>query len=248
MSSKVVLISGGTSGIGLACAGELLARQWRVVIVGRDQEKGRRAREILAAPEETLLFLPGDVSQETECQSVVEQTIAAFGRLDGLVTSAGQYAEALLDDVSAPEVQHLFAVNVFGTVFLCKKALPYLKRTKGSIVTVGSDAGLQGNVACSIYCATKGAVVAFSRSLALETAPHGVRVNCVCPGDVLTPLLERQLAADSSLTVASMKEQYPLYRLAEPQEIAKSIAFLLSDDASFITAVALPVDGGLTSW
>ena len=123
-----------------------------------------------------------------------------------------------------------------------------MKKTSGSIVTVSSDAGLQGNVACSIYGATKGAVVAFTKSLALEAAPHQVRVNCVCPGDVDTPLLEKQLQRDPSLTRKALQEQYPLYRLAKPEEVGRSIAFLLSEDASFITASALSVDGGLTSW
>ncbi|WP_308592212.1 SDR family oxidoreductase, partial [uncultured Megasphaera sp.] len=123
-----------------------------------------------------------------------------------------------------------------------------LRRRPGSIVTVSSDAGLQGNVACSIYGATKGAVVAFTKSLALEAAPHQIRVNCVCPGDVETPLLEAQLREHPETTRQAMKEQYPLYRLARADEVAKAIAFLLSDDASFITAAALPVDGGLTSW
>ena len=137
---------------------------------------------------------------------------------------------------------------MYGTISLCRYALPYLKKSCGSIVTVSSDAGLQGNVACSIYGATKGAVVAFTKSLALEAAPHQVRVNCVCPGDVDTPLLEKQLQADPALTRQALCEQYPLYRLAKPEEIGRTIAFLLSEDASFITAAALSVDGGLTSW
>lgn len=112
---------------------------------------------------------------------------------------------------------------------------------------MGSDAGLQGNVGCAVYCATKGAVVAFTKSLALEAAPHGVRVNCVCPGDVATPT-DRQLQKNPELSITSMKALYPLYRIAEPEEIAKAAVFLLGENASFITAVALPVDGGLTSW
>ena len=109
---------------------------------------------------------------------------------------------------------------------------------------VSSDAGLQGNVGCSVYSATKGAVVSFCKSLALELAPHGVRVNCVCPGDVKTPLLSRQMAANPDET----RQQYPLYRLAEASEVGEVIVFLLSQAASYMTATAVPVDGGLTSW
>lgn len=243
---KTVLISGGTSGIGLAAARILVKEGWQVAISGRDPEKGKKALAVLGNGD--VLYLQGDVSQDGDCKKMVEQTVAVFGSLDGLVTSAGQYEENLLENVTPADIQRLFAVNVYGTIYLCRYALPYLRRAPGSIVTVSSDAGLQGNVACSIYGATKGAVVAFTKSLALEAAPHGIRVNCVCPGDVETPLLEKQLRDHPDTSREEMKEHYPLYRLAKAEEVGEAIAFLLSDKASFITAAALPVDGGLTSW
>lgn len=243
---KSVLISGGTSGIGLATAKILLAKGWHVAINGRDAEKGKAALAELNST--NVRYFPGDVTLPADCQCLVEETVAAFGSLDGLVTSAGIYSENLLENVTPEEIQHLFAVNVYGTIYLCRSALPHLRKKPGSIVTVSSDAGLEGNVACSIYGATKGAVVAFTKSLALEAAPHGIRVNCVCPGDVQTPLLEKQLRDHPDTTLDEMKEHYPLYRLATAAEVGEAIAFLLSDASSFITAVALPVDGGLTSW
>ncbi|WP_150824627.1 SDR family NAD(P)-dependent oxidoreductase, partial [Megasphaera sp. DJF_B143] len=127
-------------------------------------------------------------------------------------------------------------------------ALEPLKKNQGSIVMVSSDAGLQGNIGCSVYSATKGAVVSFCKSLALELAPHDVRVNCVCPGDVKTPLLSRQMEANPDETEESLRQQYPLYRLAEASEVGQVIVFLLSREASYMTATAVPVDGGLTSW
>lgn len=244
---KTALVSGGTSGIGLAAAEILLNRGWNVAISGRSAERGDKALQYLDAGSRAVYF-SGDVGKDECCRRMIHETVCRFGRLDGLVTSAGYYEECLLEETNEEQVQQMFSVNVYGTISLCKYAMPYLKKTCGNIVTVSSDAGLQGNVACSVYGATKGAVVAFTKSLALEAAPHQVRVNCVCPGDVETPLLEKQLQEDPSLTIAAMKEQYPLYRLAKPREIGKVIAFLLSDDASFITAAALPVDGGLTSW
>ena len=245
--SKVALISGGTSGIGLATAKILLQRQWRVAICGRSQSRGKRALAELGG-EDRAAFFPADVSDDEACRAVVSAVVGRYGRLDGLVTSAGYYEECLLEDTTAEQVQAMFAVNVFGTISLCRYALPHLKKSRGAIVTVSSDAGIQGNVACSLYGATKGAVVAFTKSLALEAAPHQVRVNCICPGDVDTPLLEEQLRRTPGLTKESLREQYPLFRLARADEIGKAAAFLLGDDASFITAVALPVDGGLTSW
>ena len=247
MNSKAVLISGGTSGIGLATAEILLRRGWRVAVNGRDIVRGEAALAYLAA-QERAVFIRGDVATAEGCDDIVAQTLHCFGRLDGLVTSAGYYAEGILPHVSEEDAQRIFAVNVYGTIFLCKAALPYLKKTGGSIVTVSSDAAIQGNIACSLYAATKGAVTAFSRSLALETALHGVRVNCICPGDVKTPLVDKQLAADEKLDLQSMCDLYPLGRIAEAAEVGKAAAFLLSDDASFITATVLPVDGGLTSW
>ncbi|MGE1063112.1 SDR family NAD(P)-dependent oxidoreductase [Megasphaera paucivorans] len=248
MEEKVALISGGTSGIGLACAAELLKCGWRVAINGRSKTQGEKALHILSVLPSRAVYIQGDVMHDEECCAMVDKTIACFGRMDGLITSAGVYEEQLLEETVPEDVLRLFTTNVFGTISLCRYALPHLKKNKGSIVTLGSDAGLQGNVGCAVYCATKGAVVAFTKSLALEAAPHGVRVNCVCPGDVATPMLDRQLQKNPELSIASMKALYPLYRIAEPEEIAKAAVFLLGENASFITAVALPVDGGLTSW
>lgn len=244
---NTALISGGTSGIGLATAAVLLERGWNVAISGRHAGKGQEALASLTCPDRTL-YIQGNVASDDDCRTMVARTVDRFGGLDGLVTSAGIYEEGLLENVTPADVQRLFSVNVFGTIFLCRYAMPHLRRRPGSIVTVSSDAGLQGNVACSLYGATKGAVVAFTKSLALEAAPHQIRVNCVCPGDVETPMLEQQLRDHPDTTKESMKEQYPLYRLARADEVAKAVAFLLSDEASFITAAALPVDGGLTSW
>lgn len=246
-AEKVVLISGGTSGIGLACAADLLGKGWKAAINGRDADRGDRALRQLSEKGD-VCYIPGDVSHEADCQTIVDKTIARFGRIDGLITSAGVYREGLIDDETYTSVLDMFSINVFGTIFLCKSALPEIRRQKGAIVTIGSDAGLQGNISCSIYGATKGAIVSFTKSLALEEAPHEVRVNCICPGDVATPMLKRQIELDPDLSEKSIQAQYPLYRIATAEEIAHVAAFLLSPEASYVTAAAWPVDGGLTSW
>lgn len=246
--NKTVLISGGTSGIGLATARILQQAGWRVVLLGRNPAKGRAAIQTLGISDAEGRYFACDVMDDQACSKAVADTLAAYGRLDGLVTAAGIYEENLLENTTPADVARIFAVNVYGTISLCRYALAPLKQTQGSIVTVSSDAGLQGNVACSLYGATKGAVVAFTKSLALETAPHQIRVNCVCPGDVDTPMLDAQIAANPDTTKEAMREHYPLYRIATAPEIGQVIAFLLSPAASFMTAAAIPVDGGLTSW
>ncbi len=249
MEQKTIFISGGTSGIGLATAKILLQEGYTVVINGRNKKKGEEALASLSDYKKRVFFVEGDISKPENCQQIIEETIARCKRLDGLVTAAGIYEEELLSNLEERAFDELWAVNVKGTIFLCKAALPYLIKQQGSIVTVSSDAGIQGNVGCSAYCATKGAVVSFTKSLALEMAIHNVRVNCVCPGDVNTPLLERQkdLAHDSNFE-ETMAQHYPLQRIGEAREIGEVISFLVSSKASFVTGAIWAVDGGLTSW
>ena len=144
----------------------------------------------------------------------------------------------------------LMNTNIKGTYFMCKAVLPELKKKRGcSIVNVSSDAGLKGNYLCSAYCASKGAVTIFTKALALETASYGIRVNCICPGDIFTPLTEKQLEKESSreLALREMSSVYPLGRIGTDYEAASVIVFLASDAAGFVTGAAWSVDGGLTA-
>ena len=248
---QVALISGGTSGIGFATAKLLLKEGWCVVINGRDEKSGQKAKMKLRRYSSRVQYVQGDVSKIEDCQRIVKETAKLFGGVSALVTAAGYYEEELLSDVTEAAFDEMFGTNVKGTVFLCQAALPYLRSTKGSIVTVASDAGLQGNVACSVYGASKGAVVSFTKSLSLEMAPHNVRVNCVCPGYVDTSLVDKQIAnaqQDAEAAKAEMGQHYPLGRIGQPHEIGEVIVFLLSSKASFVTGAAWTIDGGLTSW
>ena len=180
---KVALVSGGSSGIGFATAEQLLQDGWCVVINGRNEKKGQDAVVKLRRLSANVRFVQGDVSKVKDCQRIVRETIDWYGPISALVTAAGYYEEQLLDEVTEESFDRMMGSNLKGTVFLCQAALPSLRETQGSIVTVSSDAGLQGNVACSVYGATKGAVVSFTKSLSMEMAPDNVRVNCVCPGE-----------------------------------------------------------------
>lgn len=239
---QLALISGGTSGIGFAAAKALVGKGYTPILGGRSEKKGKQAEKDVPGS----LYIPCDVTDPVSVTAFMKQA-AKEGDIHSVIVSAGQYKEGLLADTTDTDIQNLFDVNVFGAMRFIRESLPYIKRQKGSIVTVASDAAVQGNIQGSLYSATKGALVAFTRSLALELAVDGIRANAVCPGDVDTPLLEEQLARYGG-TREEMAGWYPLGRIAKAEEIGNVIAFLASPEASFITGAIISVDGGLTDW
>ncbi len=247
---KVVLITGGTSCIGLATAELFLKNSARVVLVGRNSAKGAQALSGLAEYGDDVAFLQGDVAKYDDCQAVIKRTIQCFGRLDIVVNSAGLYLEKAISDITEEDYNHIMDTNIKGTYFIAKFAAAELRKTgAGVIINVSSDAGTNGNLLCSAYCASKGAVNTFTKALALELAPYSIRVNCVCPGDIHTPLLDEQLKDSCNIEndLKEMASVYPLGRIGRPVEVADVIIFLSSDKASFITGASWAIDGGLTA-
>jgi len=240
---KTAIITGGTSGIGLATAKIFLANDFNCVLVGRSAAKFEQIKSQLRGSFE---FISADVGEVSDCEKVLRQTVEVFGGVNVLVNSAGIYLDGAITSATEKDFDDIFKTNVKGTFFMSKFAAEELAKSHGAIVNVASDAGLRGNYFCAAYAASKGAVVAFTKSLALELASLSVRINCVAPGDILTPLTERQIA-NSGETIDDLAKFYPLQRIGRAEEVAEAIYFLSSTKASFITSAILTVDGGLTA-
>ena len=238
---KTAIITGGTSGIGLAAAKIFLANDCNCVLVGRNRARFDKIRGDLTGNAE---FFSADVRRVDDCEKIIAHTVKIFSGVDFLVNSAGIYREGAILDTDEKIFNEIFATNVKGTFFAARAAVGELIKRRGAIVNVASDAGLRGNYFCAAYSASKGAVVAFTRSLALELASFPVRVNCVAPGDILTPLTLNQLEI-SGETLDDLAKIYPLGRIGTAEEVAQAIFFLAN--AKFITGAILSVDGGLTA-
>lgn len=247
MEKKVAVITGGTSGIGLAAAKCLLRDGYQIVLIGRSETRGKVAVKLLG---ENAAFFSGDVSKVSECKRLAKKIDASYGQIHTLVNSAGIYLEKSIGDMTEEDFLAVMDTNVKGTYFMCKECLPLLaKDGTASIVNVSSDAGLKGNYLCSAYCASKGAVTLFTKALALEVAAEGIRVNCVCPADIDTPMTRAQFIqnVDESMQLKAMCDVYPLGRIGTPEEVAETIAFLVSEKAAFVTGAAWSIDGGITA-
>lgn len=243
--NKVVIITGGTRGIGFATAKLFVREGARVVLVGRDKEQTTAtAREVSGRAE------AGDVSRAADCERIIARTLKFYDRLDVLVNCAGViFRNRTVEETSEEEWDLTFDVNAKGTFLMCKYALPALRETKGCIVNVSSYVGLVGFAGASAYAASKAAILNLTRSMALDHARDGIRVNAVCPGSVDTEMIHAawQQFGDTEHARKLWAEKHPLGRIASPEEVGHAILFLASQQASFITGAALPVDGGITA-
>lgn len=247
LAGKVALVTGGDSGIGRAVA-YLFAREGADVAIVYLQEEQRDAEQIareIRAVGRRALLLPGDVSDSAFCDRAVEATVRELGRLNILVNNAAyQHRHARIDEISDEDWERTFRVNIFGYFYMARAALRHLGRGD-AIINTGSISGLEGNKSLLDYSSTKGAIHAFTKSLAQQLVERGIRVNCVSPGPVWTPLNVADLPADK---VAHQGEGTPMGRPAQPDEIAPSFVFFASSgDSSYITGEVLTLLGGETA-
>ena len=248
LSDQVALITGGTSGIGLSAARFLLEAGAKVLITGRNAERGALALTELGQNKNTLNFFPADVSKVIDCKRSINKVIELYGKLDVVVNSAGIYIASPIEQVTETAYDQVIDINLKGTFFMCKYAVPELRKTEGCIVNVSSDSGIKGNPLETVYCASKGAITIFTKALAVDLAKDNIRVNCVCPGDIQTPMLDKDMAQSKNPDkyLHELTSRYPVGRLGNPEEVASVICFLASDASPFTTGAAWSVDGGIT--
>ncbi|WP_338116077.1 glucose 1-dehydrogenase [Paenibacillus monticola] len=248
LAGKVCIITGGASGIGEIMAKRFAEEGAIIVIADIDGQAGQRvALEIGSAQGSQVAYsFQLDVSSESEVQALVTDIMNQHGRLDVLVNNAATILPKPLEEVSEPEWTRLMNINLKSVYLMTKHTIGLLRQTKGNIVNMASLNGLIGQKQNAAYAATKGAMIALTKSLALDYAVDGVRVNCICPAGVSTPLLEKwiQEQDDPVRARTALNDMHPLGRPALPEEVADAALFMASGLARFVTGVALPVDGG----
>ncbi len=247
-TNKRVLVTGSSRGIGFSVAKAFLDAGAYVAINGRTRQSVSTAIEKLGDGER-LVAAPGDIGTVPGCESAVKTATDAFGGLDILVNSAGIGSGRPIENCDEAMWDLHIDVNLKGTFFCCRAALPELRKSNGNIVNIASDAGLMGVPGLTVYCASKAGVVNMTRAMALEVAPD-VRVNCICPGYVDTDMIRRDCidkSGDPSAVEQRMIDYAPMKRIATPAEISQGILYLASSEARFITGAALPIDGGSTA-
>jgi NAD(P)-dependent dehydrogenase (short-subunit alcohol dehydrogenase family) len=241
LQGKVALVTGASRGIGRAIAERFLGEGAAVLGVSRSEPdlevSGASAR------------MRADVSRDDEVQAAVRTAVSIFGRLDVVVNNAAVEHEGTVEQTSLDDWSEVMDVNVRGAFLMSKHALPHLRETRGSIVNISSIDGLWAEPGLAAYCASKGAVLALTRAIAIDHGPEGVRCNSICPSYVATEMLEQfyDAQADPQRARAQASGMHPLRRISGPDDIAGVAAFLASDDASFVTGQSIVVDGGLTA-
>ena len=241
LSGKVAIITGGSRGIGQATAMLLAKHGVNVVITSKDKTR----LENVAKEMKNVVSIVGDIRKEDDVKNVVKNTLETFGKIDILVNNAGIFPKVKpLHEISEQEWNEVIDVNLTGQFRFTKAAIPHLMKTGGCIVNVSSDAGLKSfeNFEADAYTASKGALVLLTKAWAIEYAKYKIRVNCVCPGIVETDMTQPYLGNEIDRTMAIA--EHPIGRIGVPEDVAKAILYLVSEESSWVTGAILPIDGG----
>jgi NAD(P)-dependent dehydrogenase (short-subunit alcohol dehydrogenase family) len=255
LDGKAALVTGGSSGLGEAIVYRLAEEGVSVAVGGRDESRAAAVaaeaseRSAWGGHERRHVVVLGDVSVVADCDRMVDEAVARFGRLDILVNSAGIWIEKPTTEMSEEEYDRLMGVDLKGPYFMCRAALRHMTARKaGVIVNIASDSGIHGEPHAAAYSAAKAGIVMMTRAMAIDHGPDGVRVCSVSPAIFDTPMLAKAIAdADDPAYTDGMEDAYPLKRIGRPEELAAAVAFLASDDGSFVSGRTLVVDGGVTA-
>lgn len=247
LDGKVALITGGNSGIGAATAKLFAAEGAAVAITGRNKERGEQIVNDIAASGGEALFIRSDVCIAKECRDAVDQTLERFGKIDVLFNNAGVFHPRTIPECTEEEWDETIDSSLKGAFLMSKYTLPsMIEQGSGSIIHTSSGWGVLGGDKAAAYCAAKGGLIVMAKAMAIDHGPQGIRVNCVCPGDVLTPMLPED-AAKRGLAWEDYEKDAadrPLGRIGAALDIANAALFLACDESSFVTGDALVVDGG----
>ncbi len=229
MENKIAVVTGGSSGMGLAISRKL--KQMGIQVIVFDIQE----------PLDEFQYFQVDIRSDTQ----IKEALLQIPHIDILVNNAGIYFEKYLEDTTNDEIDKMIDVNIKGTYLMTRDAFPQIKRSKGCIVIIASCLGLVPELTSPLYCTTKAGLVMFTKCLAQQYADCGIRVNCVLPGPIDTPLLQKSFLDEGAAERCA--NRIPLRRIGRPEDIANMVAFLVSNNAGFITGGAFPVDGGVSS-
>jgi NAD(P)-dependent dehydrogenase (short-subunit alcohol dehydrogenase family) len=249
LKDRVVVITGAGSGIGRACAREFAKEAARVVVADIDLPKAWETVAQIEADRGAALAVQTDVSNPTSVQNLVRKTIEALGRVHVVLNNAAIQVNKTVEETTIDEWNREMAVNL-GGIFLCSKYfLTHLRQTRGNIINMASVNGFFVEPMCAGYCATKGAIIALTKAMAIDHGKEGIRVNCICPGYIDAGLAEGYFQAqpDPASARSAAGKLHALWRIGRPEEVGRVAVFLASDEASFMTGSAVVVDGGFGS-